>query len=309
MNSAVCAITITFNPELDVFERQLDRLQPQCELILVDNGSDPDRVAAIERLAERYGAHVLALAENEGIAAAQNHGVRFIEANRPACEYVLFLDHDSVPDPGFVDALQDEFERLKTSHADLGVLGPAIYEPRAGTFYGFHVLDGLRYRRVLPDAVAGDAVKCATINSAGTFCPLAVVQDVGPFDDSLFIDHVETDWCFRASDRGYALYGSKSVVLEHRMGDDVLSLRLPGRTITLPYRSPHRHRYLMRNSVSMLRRRYIPFVWKAYCLVKIAITFALFGTISRETAEQRRAILRGIVDGVRNRTGKIAAGA
>lgn len=306
MNPAVCAITITFNPELDVFERQLARLQPQCEVILVDNGSAPEILQQIESLASRYECTLLALPANAGIAAAQNHGVAAVQAQRPACAYVLFLDHDSVPGPDFVDQLLTEFARLRAIDSATGVIGPAIYEPRARTYYGFHVLDGLRYRRVDPGTLTDGAVRCATINSAGTFCPLDVMQQVGPFDAGLFIDHVETEWCFRAGAAGYTLYGTNAVELEHRMGDDVLSLKLPGKTITLPYRSPHRHQYLMRNSIAMLKRPTIPRIWKAYCLVKIVITLGLFGTVSNEPRAQRRAILAGIRDGLRNRSGPIA---
>lgn len=306
MNPAVCAITITFNPELEVFEQQLASLQSQAEVILVDNGSAPDILRQIETLATRYTATLIALPANAGIAAAQNRGIEFIEAERPACAYVLFLDHDSVPGPGFVAAMLAEFTRLREADPAIGVLGPAIYEPRARTYYGFHVLDGLRYRRIRPETLGGGAVPCTTINSAGTFCPLEVLRRVGHFDAGLFIDHVETQWCFRTSAAGYTLYGTSAVELEHRMGDDVLSLKLPGKTITLPYRSPHRHQYLMRNSIAMLKRQEIPLTWKAYCLLKILITLALFATLSREPGAQLRAILAGIRDGLRNRSGPIA---
>lgn len=307
MNTNVCAITITFNPDAAIFEQQLRSLRSQCEVVLVDNGSEQTALEEIETLSAHYGCRLIALGANEGIAAAQNHGVELIENEKPACEYVLFLDHDSVPGSDFIEGLVDEFRRIETISPHIGVLGPAIFEPRAGAHYGFHVIRGLRYLRVLPNAMTEDAVQCATINSAGTFCPLRVMQEVGPFDASLFIDHVETDWCFRASHRGFQLYGTRRVSLEHRMGDDVLNVNLPGKTITLPYRSPHRHHYLMRNSVEMLRRNYIPATWKFYCLLKIAITFFLFGIFADDSAAQRRAILRGIRDGLRGGSGRLSA--
>jgi rhamnosyltransferase len=122
----------------------------------------------------------------------------------------------------------------------------------------------------------------------------------------LFIDHVETEWCFRAQRNGWNLYGTKNVVLEHRMGDNVVRFNILGTTLTLPYRSPHRHRYLMRNSVEMLRRPYIPLMWKAYCVAKIGVTGVLFGALSEDKAAQARAIWAGVVDGVRGRSGPIA---
>ncbi len=307
MTSTVCAITITFNPDIAIFERQLKSLDAQCDAILVDNGSEPNALRQIEQLSQRYGYRLLALGENEGIAAAQNHGVKLIEDEKPECEYLLFLDHDSMPNPGFVAAMVEEYSRIERLSGAIGVLGPAIYEPRAKAYYGFHVLRGLRYARVGPGAMTDDAIACATINSAGTFCPLRVMQHVGPFDEQLFIDHVETEWCFRASHVGYRLYGTRKVDLEHQMGDDVLPLKFAHKRINLPYRSPQRHRYLMRNSIEMLRRDYIPTIWKCYCIVKIALTFLLFGVLADDSASQRRAIISGIADGLRGRLGKIPA--
>lgn len=308
MRHSVCAITITFNPNLEVFTRQLESLAPQCEVILVDNGSIDEVLTQIEALSERFGCTLLQLGSNKGIASAQNHGVSFVQAKRRDCEYVLFLDHDSVPGEGFVDAMENEFKQLRAENPKIGVLGPAIYEPRAKVYYGYHVLQGLRYRRISPMGDHRQAIRCTTINSAGTFCPLAVMQTVGQFADELFIDHVETDWCFRATAAGYELFGSNTVTLEHRMGDDVLTVNLFGKSITLPYRSPHRHRYLMRNSITMLRRSYVPRVWKAYCIAKIAITMLLFGTVSDDPKAQRSGILSGINDGMRKRSGEIARG-
>lgn len=307
MNTRVCSITITFNPDLAIFERQLESLHAQCDVILVDNGSEPNVLRRIEQLSQRYGCHLLALGENEGIAAAQNYGVKLIENEKPECEYLLFLDHDSIPKPDFVAAMVEEYLRLERLSGAIGVLGPAIYEPRARTYYGFHVLRGLRYARAGPEAMADDAIVCVTLNSAGTFCPLRVMQSVGPYDERLFIDHVETEWCFRASHLGYWLYGSRNVDLVHQMGDDVFHLKFARKRVNLPYRSPYRHRYLVRNSIEMLRRNYIPTIWKCYCVVKIVLTFLLFGILAGDSASQRRAIIGGILDGLRGRLGKISA--
>jgi len=125
MNTTVCAITITFNPDLTIFERQLQSLHAQCDVSLVDNGSEPNVLRRIEQLSQRYGCRLLALGENEGIATAQNHGVKLIENERPECEYLLFLDHDSIPKPDFVAAMVEEYLRLERL-SGIGVLGSAI---------------------------------------------------------------------------------------------------------------------------------------------------------------------------------------
>ena len=306
MNTAICAITVTFNPDLEIMQEQLQNLSGRCLSLVVDNGSDPGTRQALESLCEGCGARSLWLPENLGIAAAQNRGMELVEREMPDCEYLLFLDHDSLPDEHFVDSMLAEYRRISQFEPELGILGPVIHEIRTGQDYGFHVMQGWRYRRILPAAMEDDAIHCSTVNSAGTFCSTAVARAVGPMDESLFIDHVETDWCFRAQARGYAVMGTRRHKLAHRMGDHVLQLPLPGLRLQLPYRSPYRHRYLMRNSVQMMRRQHVPLLWKFYCGLKIPLTFLLFGIFSRERLQQLRGISRGIWDGLAGRRGKIS---
>lgn len=304
MNTRVCAITVTYNPDLELLRRQLQSLSGQCQVVIVDNGSSGDMELLLDDLCTKHEAGFLALHDNYGIARAQNEGVKFARKQHPDCEYLLFLDHDSVPGAGFVEALLAQYTALDRD-TKVGAVGPAIFEPRADSYYGFHVIKGLRYLRVLPIDMKQDAIECATINSSGTLCALAVFDAVGGFDEQLFIDHVETEWCFRAKQAGYRLYGCKTVTMPHHMGDEVINIHLLGKTVPLPYRNPLRHRYLMRNSVLLLKRSYIPLVWKFYCVAKLVFTLVLFGFFTGESKAQRQSILQGIKDGIRGVSGRI----
>jgi rhamnosyltransferase len=304
MNSRVCAITISYNPDLEMLHGQLRSLSGQCRVVVVDNGSAGDMEQSLGDLCAEHAAGFLALHDNYGIARAQNAGVAFVRERYPDCEYLLFLDHDSVPDAGFVDALLARHRSLDKD-GKTGAVGPAIFEPRAGSCYGFHVIRGLRYLRILPADMLQDTIECATINSSGTLCTVAMFAAVGGYDEQLFIDHVETEWCFRARQAGFRHYGVRSVMLPHHMGDDVMTFRLFGKTVTMPYRNPLRHRYLVRNSVLLLKRPYIPRVWKFYCVAKLVVTLVLFGFFSDESKAQRHSILQGLRDGINGVTGRI----
>lgn len=305
MTHQVAAITVTFNPDPAVLERQIRSLSNSCRHILVDNGSSPESEKAIRRLAKSHGAYLIENQRNLGIAAAQNRAVRHVLENESAVEYLLFLDHDSVPAPGYIAEIQALFQSLRLIFPRSGVLGPALRDPRSGSYHGFHVMRGLLYSRQVPDVRDPTPVRCATVNSSGTFCPVEVMRDVGYFDEALFIDHVETEWCFRAADRGYELFGVGVIELEHAMGDDVVEVRLGWRRLELPYRNPLRHRYLMRNSIEMLRRSYVPITWKTYCLAKVAFTYLMFCGLAGWDREQRQAIWNGIRDGWQGELGEI----
>jgi len=109
MNTRVCAITISYNPDLGMLHGQLRSLSGQCRVVVVDNGSAGNMEQSLGELCAEHAAGFLALHDNYGIARAQNAGVAFAREQYPDCEYLLFLDHDSVPDAGFVDALPTAF--------------------------------------------------------------------------------------------------------------------------------------------------------------------------------------------------------
>ena len=304
MSPQVCAITVTFNPDIEILGRQLNSLSVQCNVVVVDNASGDSVRRDLFSVCEKYSATFVVLDENYGIAHAQNEGVKVARHRYPGCAYLLFLDHDSVPTEAFVDTMLDQYQTLEKAEK-VAAIGPSLFDPRTGDFHGFHVIKGMRYLRVNPADMKQDAIECSTVNSSGTLCSLTAFDDVGGYDEHLFIDQVETEWCFRARKAGYHVYGSRTASMEHRMGDDVVSFSFMAKEISLPYRNPLRHRYLVRNSVLLLRRGYVPPVWKFYCIGKLLLTFVLFGFFVPESREQRESILRGIRDGIGGVTGRI----
>lgn len=60
-----------------------------------------------------------------------------------------------------------------------------------------------------------------------------------------------------------------------------------------------------RNSVRLMKRGYAPLLWKFYCTVKLTFCIVLFLIFSRERWIQANNMLRGLVDGLRGRSGAI----
>lgn len=78
---------------------------PDDEIIVVDNGSDDDTIASLERrAAEAPQLRWIALPTNEGFGGATNRGAR--EAKNPT---LILLNNDMVVEPDFVQPLLDAF--------------------------------------------------------------------------------------------------------------------------------------------------------------------------------------------------------
>lgn len=62
----------------------------------------------------------------------------------------------------------------------------------------------------------------------------------------IFIDYVDTEWCFRALSKGYKLYMSEKAVMRHSVGDDTINLL----NFKIPVHSGYRRYYRVRNLFS-----------------------------------------------------------
>ena len=295
----LATVTVTWQPDLALLQAQLQVLPAACLKVLVDNGSPPALQAALAQLAGRVpNVRLLCNAHNAGLAAALNQGVRQLgEAVQPA-DFVLLLDQDSVPQPGCVDALLAGWRALQGQGVPVGAVGPVLRDPDTGLTHGFHQMRSGRWTRCFPPATSRVPVPCASLNGSGTLLPRTLFDACGGLEAGLFIDHVDTEWSFRLVAAGYQLFGLPQAEFSHRMGDASRRLWLFGWRVW-PQRSPQRHYFLFRNAVALLRRRYVPLVWKTSAVVKLLVTVAVTLVLGPGRLAQCRAMARGIRHGLR----------
>lgn len=293
----VAAVTVTYNPDLRVLEAQLRALPEECVCIIVDNASRPELLSSIDALAAgRANARVFRSERNLGLAAAVNRGVEAVAGLPESPRFALLLDQDSEPLAGSVGRLVDEFERLEREGNRLGCVGPTLLDPETGLTHGFHQRTRWRWKRVHPPVDSSAPIKCANLNGSGTLVPVELFRKFGGLDESMFIDHVDTEWSFRLTAAGYGLWGVPDAIFSHRMGQDSIRFWLFGWRIW-PYRSPTRHEYLFRNAVRLMRKPYVPRVWKSWAMIKLAMTFAVHGIFDAARGPQLRAMASGFSEG------------
>src|SRR5690606_18738393 len=132
-----------------------------------------------------------------------------------------------------------------------------------GLQHGFHCMDGWRWSRRFPGQGDADPIACANLNGSGTMVRTKLFLDLGGLDETLFIDHVDTEWSFRVLAAGHALFGIPRAQFNHGMGERGLRFWWFGWRVW-PQRAPMRHYYLFRNTVNLWTRDYVPRVWKAW---------------------------------------------
>jgi rhamnosyltransferase len=204
------ALVVLFHPTVEQLAR-VAALRRCCDrLMVVDNSPQGNRVAAA--MMHQHGVTLLHDGNRSGIAGALNRGLASLFAL--GLDAVALFDQDSV-------VPQDYFPVMREACAAMGnrpfLAGPRIFDENDQRFLPELTTDGLMVRRLELHASLA-AQRCAFLISSGCVISRAAFATLGHFDESLFIDHVDTEYCFRALSRNVPLYVMPSLVLSHRIG-------------------------------------------------------------------------------------------
>jgi len=259
-SDSVCAIIVTFEPDLAALGSLLQRLDDECDFIVVDNGSSS--YLALSTLTGGLGRcqKFLRQEENLGLAAGLNVGIRWA-INAGVYDNVLLFDQDSLIENGFVAAMLAAMEcGSRLSKRQVAAVGPRIVNPRSGRGMPFKLFDRLwrRSDRLLP---ASQRLYLADfLISSGTLIALRSLSGIGLMKEAYFIDNVDLEWCFRARAQGFQLLGTSQARLHHVIGEPGSSL--PVRLGLMVEHSPLRSFYSTRNRAHLWRCDYAPWGWK-----------------------------------------------
>jgi len=299
----VSSITVAFNPNPERLAEQIAALLDQVDqIIIVDNGSQPsvEQLLLDHTAAEPARIKVITLRDNEGVARGFNIGVG--EAKAQGAQYVLLLDHDSVPAPSMVGLLLAGYQQCVALPGGnrVAAVGPRVNDLREPREYPFIRLGWLHNRRVRCGDTEQAVVACDFLISSGSLIHVDVFAAIGEFDEALFIDSVDLEWCCRARARGFMLYGVCAAWLDHRLGDRRELLK----GVDLVVHSPKRIYYMTRNRILLYGRPYMPLKWKLKDLLRALAKFAAMVLLVRPRLEYAKMTLWGIRDAVAGRGGK-----
>jgi rhamnosyltransferase len=141
--------------------------------------------------------------------------------------------------------------------------------------------------------------------SSGTLFNLDAIDKVGQMDESLFIDHVDTEWFLRARSLGMRAYGVCDAVMQHGLGEQTHRITL-GRQRNVPQHKPFRYYYIFRNSVALYRRGYASALWKWNDLQRLIMIAVMFGAWKSPRWQNLKMMGKGIWHGLRGVTGPLA---
>lgn len=276
MNNKISVIVVLFKNSLDI-NKYLSLVFNNINVILVDNTPKRD-------LNIKDKLFYIPLLENKGIAYAQNIGIN--KAISLGTEFVIFFDQDSVINKDYIFNIIREYKRIEKDFHNLYLLGPTVLYEKTNEEYKsiFH-----KYK----EEVKGFEIRREIISS-GSCTRVEKIQNVGLLDDRLFIDHVDSEWCWRSNNLGYISGITKNVVLKHNIGQRIIKI---GKHMII-VSSPQRYYYQCRNYLWLCRRNSTPIQWRINNGIKIFMRLLYFPIFIDEGIQIVKNMYKGLHDGL-----------
>lgn len=285
----ICSIIVVYNG-YDCLRTTVGSIITQVGgIVLIDNNSDEETLNLINDLVHEYSSiSVIYNKDNLGIAVAFNQGVNYAKMN--GFQFFLTLDQDSTSAPNMVEEMLKVYEEY--GNDPLASLCPrVIYDCRDGAARNEGNTMNWRTRLV--------AI------SSGHLVSINLFDCVGEYNEDLFIDSVDFDYCLRIQITKGRLIECESALLYQQLGDTLL-FSILGLKYKYSMHSPIRNYYMTRNHIYIMKN-YLK-VFPIFCIKKqIGMIIEIFKVIifHPERRETIHFIVLGIKHGFQDYLGKI----
>lgn len=263
--------------------RNIEHLIPHVDFLMLIDNTEPS-LSFLGLLEARYSEKIIVVANNEnfGVARALNQAAAYGCANHYA--WLLTMDQDSVFAEGALTLMKSFCE-----HADekTGIVAPFHRTPKSAD----------------PN-IKEDYTNLRITMTSGNLLNLNAYEGCGPFEEKLFIDSVDHEYCLRLRKKGYRVVRVNKAILFHALGDIVYYKFLFFRFKTTNHSATRRY-YIARNRLYVMMR-YASFDFKFFRreLGQYIKDFLRVIFLERQKVEKLMAIGHGTFDFLRGRFGR-----
>ena len=226
----IIAGIVLYNPDVKRLRQNVHAILPQVnKLILIDNGS-----ADLSYL-EEYNQEIFEIKcnnENKGIAFALNEICEFADRNN--YDWVLTLDQDSI--------VAEDMVSVYCKYA----------EPAFGILH-CKVIDRNFTRKAIVESNSPieEIVTCIT---SGSLTNIKAWKDCGGFDNKMFIDCVDWDFCYSLRKYGYKIMRTNQTSILHELGSKSQAKYIGKHEFLITNHSEIRNYYKFRNYIYISRK-------------------------------------------------------
>ncbi len=224
----IAGVVIVYYPDIEKLKHNIKTYIDQVEKLFVFFNS-PAESTHIEELSFSTKIEFIFNQENIGVAAALNRTAG--QAIKLGYLWLLTMDQDS-----FFRS-DTFFELFNRSNKDL----VAICSPDPVPSDLFECINDVRIEEVL------------YVITSGNLLNLDIWKKIGGFEEKLFIDEVDHEYCLKAVSKGYKILKYKNIPLSHELGQEK-EVSLVYRKFCILVHPPIRNYYIFRNNFYIFKK-------------------------------------------------------
>jgi rhamnosyltransferase len=281
---SIAAIVVTFHPKAEMIDGLVAIASSVKHSYVIDNGSSlhNEFLREVEKLPNTT---LIRLGHNLGIASALNVGVKHALASD--VDWVLTLDQDTLLTSEAIDKMMEAYE-LYPNQDQIGILAPTHFEKNMGP----QKMVGSKGNDVL--------IPREHVISSGCLIPRSTFDRVSGFDEDLFIDMVDHDFCLKVRKSGLEVFMIGNAQMAHSLGASNRHKFGPLSFFSHNY-PVERQYYRARNRIVLYRRHFGAWVWRDQQFAIKDLTKVLL--VESNKWKKIKAILHGTRDGLVGRMG------
>jgi rhamnosyltransferase len=291
---SICAIVVSYHPPAEIVDNITALLEQVDEVVIVDNGSGATTKELLGRLGCYSKVGVIYNDENVGIAAALNAGVS--HAKKAGHQWVATFDQDSRVTPGMITSMMRAYDRYPGKKS-VAILCPRYTDKTMGLIASYTGKSGNSRTPAVAEVLA--------VMTSGNLVKVDVFGAIGYFNEALFIDHVDSEFCLRCAAHGFKILEVQDAILEHALGLPVRHKFL-WKTVTASNYGALRRYYSSRNRIWMYKQFALAYpgwvVRDINAFLKEIVILMLFENNRRQ---KLAAICRAVFHGLSGRLGKL----
>jgi rhamnosyltransferase len=288
----ICSVVVLFKPKNN-FLNYLKQQTKNFKMVIIVNNS-PEISTELFQL-ERV--KIINNSKNLGLAAALNIGVN--KAIASGYEMVALFDQDTFIKDDFSKKMLLNYSLLK-NYKNIALFAPMYFDLNTreeNKHINFKYLNLIRTKADksklyhLPDYVI----------TSGSIISTTAYRKIGPFNNELFIDFIDIEWCLRARKKMFKIIAFNNIIINHNLGD--YSKKIFNKSY--PIHSPIRMYYYFRNSIYLYKKNYVPLNWKIIDMSRLAFRVIFYLIFVKNRKNYFKKILKGIYHGFINKMGEI----
>ncbi len=291
MNS-ILSIIICFYPDVEKLNKLIKSIEPSVEQIIIFNNGGLSESEIILRSPKLK---IESRGKNIGLAAALNIGCDTAVKND--IRFIIAFDQDSSPGESMIGVLRAEILECQVKDERVVAIGPQLIDERGGKEV---ISPFVQFGRIGINKWSGEGAQSVSqLITSGCMIDLKIWNQTNRFNDALFIDFVDNNWCWRMIRQGHIIMGTTNVKMSHEISEKI---EKRNNFSTNTY-SPVRRYFQVRNAIYHLFYESLSTAQKLYVLRALAVTL-----ISSQISDEYRMrsmwqCLRGGIHGVAKKLG------